>query len=166
LYNKDSIATNDSLMTQTLVTKRKVFSGGGIMPDLFVPLDTSVHYGYFNTLVRKNIYTPYVVSYIDKNRKDLLKKYPDFKVFKNNFKVPPVMLDELMTLGEKAGIKKDEESVRSIQDVIFRQIRALIARDLFEPGDYFKVMIEDDKEVQKAMELFADPKSYNRLLNR
>lgn len=166
LYNKDSISTADSLMTETLVTRRKVFGGGGILPDLFVPLDTSIHYNYFNTLVRKNIFTPYVVSYIDKNRKDLLKKYPEFKSFRNNFQVPGSMLDELMALGEKAGIKRDEESIKSLQNVIFRQIRALVARDLFEPGDYFRIMIEEDKEVQKAMELFADPRVYNRLLGR
>ena len=156
LFNKDSIAINDSLMTETLVTKRKVFAGGGIMPDLFVPLDTSVHYGYFNTLIRKNIFTPYVVSYIDKNRKELLKKYPDFKAFRNNFQVPPSMLGELMSLGEKAGIKKDEEGVNNTRDVIFRQIKAIIARDLFEAGDYYRIMTE----------LLSNQKMYNRLLNR
>lgn len=166
LFNKDSIAINDSLMTETLVTKRKVFAGGGIMPDLFVPLDTSVHYGYFNTLIRKNIFTPYVVSYIDKNRKELLKKYPDFKAFRNNFQVPPSMLGELISLGEKAGIKKDEEGVNNTREVIFRQIKAIVARDLYEAGDYYRIMTEDDKEVKKAMELLSSQKLYNRLLNR
>jgi carboxyl-terminal processing protease len=166
LFNKDSILMADSLMTTTLVTKRKVFGGGGIVPDLFVPIDTSVHYTYFNTLVRKNIFTPFVVSYIDKNRKELLAKYRDFKSFKSNFVVPSTMIDELMTLGEKSGVKKDAESVKILQNVIFRQIRALIARDLYETGDYYKIMIEDDTEVKKAMELFSDPKAYARYLNR
>ena len=166
LFNKDSILHTDSLMTKTLVTKRKVFGGGGIVPDIFVPLDTSVHYTYFNTLVRKNIFFPYVVSYIDKHRKDLLAKYPDFQSFRDKFVVPAAMLEELMTLGEKEGVKKDAESVRILQSVIFRQIRALIARDLYESGDYFRVMIEEDREVKKALELLGDPKAYAHYLNR
>lgn len=166
LFNKDSIRTADSLMTKTLVTKRKVFGGGGIVPDIFVPLDTSVHYRYFNNLVRKNIFFPYVVSYIDQHRKELLKKYPDFQNFRDNFKVAPATLDELMVLGEKSGITKEPESVDALKDVIFRQIRALIARDLYEPGNYYRIMLEEDMEVKKAIELLSDPKSYSRLLNR
>lgn len=166
LFNKDSILHTDSLMTKTLVTKRKVFGGGGIVPDIFVALDTSVHYTYFNTLVRKNIFFPYVVSYIDQHRKELLLKYPDFQSFHDKFVVSTSMIGELMTLGEKAGVKKDEESVHILQAVIFRQIRALIARDLYESGNYFKIMMEEDPEVKKAMELLVDPKAYAHYLNR
>lgn len=166
LFNKDSIPNADSLMTKTLVTKRKVFGGGGIVPDIFVPLDTSVHYKYFNSLIRKNIFFPYVVSYIDQHRKELMTKYPDFQIFQNKFVVSSSMLEELISLGEKSGVKKDDESVKVLQNVIFRQIRALIARDLYEQGDYFKIMTEDDIEVKKAMELLSDPKAYNRYLNK
>ena len=166
LFNKDSISTADSLMTKTLVTKRKVFGGGGIVPDIFVPLDTSFHYRYFNNLVRKNIFFPYVVSFIDQHRKEILTKYTEFQNFRDNYKVSPVMLDELMELGAKSGIKKEPESIKALQDVIFRQIRALIARDLYEPGHYYRIMLEDDTEVKKAIELLSDPKSYARCLNR
>jgi len=166
LFNKDSIPSTDSLMTLTLVNKRKVFGGGGIVPDIFVPLDTSVHYTYFNTLVRKNIFFPYVVSYIDQHRKDILGKHPDFQNFRNNFSITTAMLDELMNLGEKSGVKKDEESAKALQSLIFRQIRALIARDIYDPGSYFTIMTEDDEEVNKALELLADPKAFARCLNR
>jgi carboxyl-terminal processing protease len=153
-------------MTKTLVTKRKVFGGGGIVPDIFVPLDTSVHYTYFNNLIRKNIFFPYVVGFIDQHRKELLAKYPNFQIFRDKYVVTSAMLDELMVLGEKSGVKKDEESVKVMRDLICRQIRALIARDLYDPGNYFTIMTEDDKEVVKALELFSDPKAYARYLNR
>lgn len=166
LFNKDSIATTDSLMTRTLVTKRKVFGGGGIVPDIFVPLDTSIHYTYFNTLIRKNIFFPYVVSYIDQHRKELMVKYPDFQSFHDKFVVPVTMLEDLMVLGEKAGVKRNEESVKILKDLIFRQIRALLARDLYDADNYYRIMMEDDKEVTKALELFADPKAYSRYLNK
>jgi len=166
LFNKDSISTADSLMTKTLVTKRKVFGGGGIVPDIFVPLDTSVHYRYFNALVRKNIFFPYVVSYIDQHRKEILKEYPEFQYFRDNFKVSPAVLDELMELGVKSGVNKEPESMKALEGDIFRQIRALIARDLYEPGHYYRIMLEKDAEVKKAIELLSDPKSYARTLNR
>ncbi len=166
LFNRDSISTADSLMTKTLVTKRKVFGGGGIVPDIFVPLDSSIHYTYFNLLIRKNVFFPYVISYIDQHRNELLEKYPDFQNFNKNFVVSASMLDDLMALGEKSGVKRDEKSVNALQKVIFRQIRALIARDLYDPGNYYRIMIDDDVEVKKAMELFSEPKVYNRLLNK
>jgi carboxyl-terminal processing protease len=166
LFSKDSISNPDSLMTRTLITKRKVFGGGGIVPDIFVPLDTSVHYKYFNTLVRKNLFFPFVVNFIDRNRNELLSKYPTFQFFRDKFEVSPDMLNELMVLGEKSGIKRDEDSMMALKSVVFRQIRALIARDLYEAGDYFKIMIEDDMEVSKAIELFSEPRTYLRYLNR
>ncbi len=166
LFNKDSIPNTDSLMTRTLVTKRPVYGGGGIVPDIFVPLDTSIHYKYFNILIRKNIFFPYVISYIDQHRKEILSKYSDFQLFRDNFIVSPSVLDDLMALGEKAGVKKDKESMKALQDVIFRQIRALISRDLYDSGDYYRIMIEDDPEVKKAVELLSDPKAYARYLNR
>lgn len=165
-FNKDSIPNADSLMTETLVTKRKVFGGGGIVPDIFVPLDTSIHYTYFNTLVRKNIFFPFVVRYIDQHRGELLVNYPDFQSFQNKFVVSPAILEELMALGEKSGVKKDEEGIKILQNVIFIQIRALIARDLYDAGTYFRIMAEEDTEVKKALELFSDPKAYSRYLNR
>lgn len=166
LFNKDSIMMADSLMTTTLVSKRKVFGGGGIVPDIFVPIDTTVHYTYFNTLVRKNIFSPFVVGYIDQHRKDLLSEYPDFSAFKNNFLVSSALLEELAGLGEKSGVKKDEQSLKILHDVICRQIKALIARDLYESGDYFRIMVEEDKEVKKAIELLEDPKAFGRYLKR
>ena len=93
-------------------------------------------------------------------------KYANFLAFRDKFVVTPAMLDELMVLGEKSGVKKDEESVKIMHDLICRQIRALIARDLYDPGNYFSIMMEDDKEVAKALELFSDPKAYARYLNR
>jgi carboxyl-terminal processing protease len=117
-------------------------------------------------LIRKNIFFPYVVSYIDQHRKELMVKYPDFQSFHDKFVVPVTMLEDLMVLGEKAGVKRNEESVKILKDLIFRQIRALLARDLYDADNYYRIMMEDDKEVTKALELFADPKAYSRYLNK
>src|ERR1035437_8635648 len=130
MFNKDSISLPDSLMMRTLVTKRKVYGGGGIMPDIFIPMDTSRYYRYFNNLVRKNVLFPFVVGFIDKNRNQLKAQYKTFTDFKNNFLVTDTMMEVLIKAGEKEGIKRDDESLKISGAIIERQIRALIARDL------------------------------------
>lgn len=166
MFNKDSISFSDSLMKETLVTKRKVYGGGGIMPDIFIPLDTSKYYRYFNELVRKNVLFPFIVEYVDKNRNSIKTKYPAFEDFRKGFQITQSMIADLVKAGEKEKIKKDEESLRFSWDNIARQIKALIARDLYETGDYYKIMAADDKEIKKAIEVFSDPKIYKKYLGR
>lgn len=166
LFSKDSISFPDSLMKFTLVTKRRVYSGGGIMPDIFIPIDTSKYYRYFNDLVRKNVLFPYVIGYIDQNRDNIKKKYPSFNEFNNGFQVTSNMIDDLVKLGEKENIEKEEESLKFSLKYISRQIKALIARDVYESGDYYKVIVVGDEEVAKAVEVLSDPKVYKKYLGR
>jgi len=166
MFNRDSISFPDSLMMKTLVTKRKVYAGGGIMPDIFIPMDTSMYYRYFNNLVRKNVLFPYVVGYIDHNRGQIKAQYKSFADFKNNFTVTEAMINDLIKAGEKEGIKKDEESLKVSGPNISRQIKALVARDIYDTGAYYQIMIEDDKEIEKAVEVLSDQKSFNRYLNK
>ncbi len=166
LFSKDSITFPDSLMKFTLVTKRRVYGGGGIMPDIFIPLDTSRYYRYFNDLVRKNVLFPYVVGYIDKNRDNIKKEFPSFNEFDKGFKVTSNMIDDLVESGNKEKIEKDEKSLKYSLKYITKQIKALIARDIFEPGDYFRIMVQDDEEVSKAIEVLSNPKVYKKYLGR
>jgi carboxyl-terminal processing protease len=166
LFNRDSISFADSLMKETLVTKRRVYGGGGIMPDIFVPLDTSRYYRYFNELVRKNVLFTYVVGFIDKNRESLKSKYPTFKDYQKVFQVTPLMIDNLVKAGEKEKIKRDEESLKISSKNIAAQLKALIARELYDPSDYYRIMAEDDNEIHKAIEVLSDPKLYNKYLGR
>ena len=166
MFSKDSISFPDSLMIQTLGTKRKVYGGGGIMPDIFIPMDTSMYYKYFNNLVRKNVLFPFVVGFIDKTRDQLKTKYKTIDSFKNDFHVTDATFDDLIKAGEKEGINKDEESLKISGVIIERQIKALLARDLYDTGDYYKIMIEEDKEVKKALEILSDQKGFNHYLNK
>lgn len=166
MFNKDSISLPDSLMKPTLVTKRKVYSGGGIMPDIFIPMDTSMYYRYFNNLVRKNVLFPFVVGLIDHERESLKAKYKTFEDFRKNYSVDDPTLDELIQAGEKEGIKKDEESLKVSGAIIKRQIKALLARDLYDTQTYYQIMIEEDKEVEKAVEILGDQQGFNRYLNK
>ncbi|MCX6239167.1 MAG: S41 family peptidase [Bacteroidia bacterium] len=166
MFSKDSISFPDSLMIKTLVTKRKVYGGGGIMPDIFIPMDTSMYYRYFNNLVRKNVLFPFVVGFIDKNRDQLKTQFKSVADFKTNFQVTDAMMEELIKAGEKQGIKRDDESLKVAGTIIKRQIRALVARDLYDTGAYYLIMMEDDKEVEKALEILANQKGFNHYLNK
>lgn len=164
-FNQDSIHFSEKLTANTLVKGRKVYGGGGIMPDIFVPMDTSAHYRYFNILIRNNVLFPYVVSYIDANRTTLEKRYKAFEAFRTSFRVTDIMLEELYTLGEKEGVEKDVESLDVSGVVIRRQIKALIARDLFERGVYYQIMNEDDDVIERALEIIMNGKKYNAYLS-
>jgi carboxyl-terminal processing protease len=166
MFNKDSISFPDSLMKLTLVTKRHVYSGGGIMPDIFIPMDTSMYYRYINNLVRKNVLFPYVVGYIDKNRDNIKMKYPTFNDFNKGFQVTSTMVEDVVKAGEKEKIERDEESLKVSGKLLSRQIKALIARDLYEPGDYYEVMVEGDNEVEKAIEVLSNVKAYKKYLGK
>jgi carboxyl-terminal processing protease len=166
MFNKDSISLPDSMMIKTLVTKRKVYAGGGIMPDIFIPMDTSRYYRYFNNLVRKNVLFPFTVGFIDKNRDQIKAKYKSFVDFKKNFQVSNSMIEELIKAGEKEKIMRDNESLKVSEPLIARQIKALIAREIYETGDYYQIMAEEDNEVKKALEILSNQKEFNRYLNK
>ena len=166
MYSKDSISFPDSMMVKTLVTKRKVYAGGGIMPDIFIPMDTSMYYRYFNNLIRKNVLFPYVVGFIDKNRDQLKAKYKTFDDFKQNFHVTDQMMEDLIKAGEAEKIKRDNESLKISGIIIARQIRAFVAREIFETSAFYQIMTEEDKEVEKALEILADQHAFNRYLNK
>ncbi len=166
MFNKDSISLPDSLMMKTLVTKRKVYASGGIVPDIFIPMDTSRFYRYFNTLVRKNIVFPFVVGYLDKNRDVLKGKYASSDDFRKNFQVTEEMMEELIRQGEKEKIKKDVESLQVSSVLIKRQIKAFVARELFTTSVFYQIVSEDDPELKKALEILSDQQSFNRYLGK
>ena len=164
MFNKDSMAIDKSQVYKTLLNNRKVFGGGGVIPDIFIPLDTSSHYAYLNQLQRNNIVYYSVVDYIDKNRKALLEKYPVFNNFNKNFVVPDGIIDNIVNSGIKANIPKNEVSLAFSLPNLKKQVKALIARDIYSLNDYFKIIFEDDKAIIKSLEILKNQKDYNELL--
>jgi len=164
LFSKDSIAFNDSLKYKTMVNDRTVFGGGGIMPDIFIPLDTSGYYSYYNSLRRNNIVYNFVLDYVDKNRQELRRKYPEFDRYKKKFEVTGGMVDKIVAAGEKGGIEKNEESLAFTLANLKREVKALIARDLFSINSFYKIFYEDDDSIEKALEMLNNPEQYNKLL--
>ena len=154
LTNADSIHFADSLKFQTLKKQRTVYGGGGIMPDYFIPLDTTRYTRYHRELAAKSVIIQQNLRYVDKNRKALKKQYPDFAKFKAEFEIPQSLVDAIVKEGEKQNIKpKDDAEMQQTLPYLRLQMKALIARDLWDMNEYFSVFNEDSEAVKKALEL-------------
>ncbi|MCI6617942.1 MAG: S41 family peptidase [Prevotella sp.] len=156
LYSADSIHFDDSLRFSTLRLHRTVYGGGGIMPDHFVPLDTTQYTPLHRQLAAKSIVINANLKYVDNNRKKLQKEYPTFADFNRRYEVPQSLIDEILAEGErqKATPKDNEERARTVAS-LKTQLKALVARDLWDMSEYFQVMNEQNPIVQKAVQLFA-----------
>ncbi len=99
----DSISFPDSLK-YTTPRGRIVYGGGGIMPDIFIPIDTSKYSSLFNEMIRKGIFGEYTMNYMEKHREELKEEYPSIKSFKNNFIVDKILYDELIAYAKNKGI--------------------------------------------------------------
>ena len=159
LYSADSIHINDSLKYQTLRRKRAVYGGGGIMPDYFVPLDTTQFSRYNRELAAKRIIVNANIQYMDKHRKELKKKYPSFAEFNKKYQVPQELIDEIVAEGEKQKVKaKDQKELKTSLASIKIQLKALVARDLWDMSEYFHIMNQNNHVVQKALVLLGKAK--------
>jgi carboxyl-terminal processing protease len=163
LFSKDSVVQNKTEKFLTKATGRVVYGGGGIMPDVFVPLDTSKYYAYYNILSRKNVVND--IDIMDSNRDNFIQKYPDFKTFSDKFEVSDEMIEKILIAGDKAGVKRDEKSVEFARPLMKRQIKALIARDLFTGSHYFQIVNADDETIKKAVEVISQKGTYEKILS-
>lgn len=164
LSNADSIHFPDSLKYLTLKNKRPVYGGGGIMPDIFVPIDTTSNSDYYFDLRRKRVINSYVISYIDKNRKKLEKEYPQFDKFQKEFEVTQDMIDDIVKLGEKEKVEKNEEGLEKSLEFIKTQVKATIARDLWDVSEYFEVFNGINDDFEEALKVIKDEARYNKRL--
>ncbi len=164
-FSKDSVSQNKTLKYETKVSKRVVYGGGGIMPDLFIPLDTSKYYAYYNNLLRKNVVYTGVLDLMDANRENFKQKYPDFKSYSDKFEVSDEMIEKILAAGEKEGVKRDEKSIEFARPLMKRQMKALMARDLFSMSQYFQIMNDEDEAVRKAVEVISKRGTYEKILS-
>ena len=164
LTDADSIHFPDSLKYQTLTYKRTVYGGGGIMPDIFVPLDTTKITDYYAKIRRKGITNKITIEYIDKNREKLKAKYKNFTNFDKNFEIGQEIIDKLVAEAEKQGIKKNPEQLEKSLNDIKLILKALIANDLFDTSEFYQVVNKTDKTFLKAVEVISNKKLYEQKL--
>lgn len=154
LYSADSIHFADSLKYYTLRQHRTVYGGGGIMPDYFVPLDSTQYTAFHRQLVAKNIVMDYDLKYMDSHRKQIKKQYPDFAEYLAGYEVPQQLIDSIVAEGKRQKIEpKDTAELNRTLPYLKTQLKALIARDVWDMSEYFQVMNEQNHIVQRAVEL-------------
>ncbi|WP_300702458.1 S41 family peptidase [Bacteroides sp.] len=153
MIHADSIHFADSLKVQTKRQGRTVYGGGGIMPDFFVPIDTTQYTDYHRNLVAKGVVIKATTGYIEKHRKELQNKYKKFEAFNEKFEIDDAFLADIRALAEKEKIEFNEEQYNKSLPLIKTQLKALIARDLWDMNEYFQVINSTNKSVQQALEV-------------
>ena len=141
LTNADSIHFDDSLKCYTLREHRTVYGGGGIMPDVFVPLDTLKYTGFHRQLVLKSIVLNASLRYVDTHRKELKRTYRSVDDYVAGYEVPQSLIDDIVAEGAKQDVRpKDDDELQRTMPYLSIQIKALIARNTWNMSEYYRVI--------------------------
>ena len=151
--NEDSITFPDSLKYKTLNDGRTVYGGGGITPDIFVALDTSFYSDYYGSILRKGIINRFVLTYVDNNRKDLQKKYPEFPKFESSFTADGAILKQLTDFATSEGVELNEEEFKTSEEQISVFVKARIAMGLYGTSEFYQVLNKRDNIFIKGVEV-------------
>ena len=154
----DSIKMPDSLKFKTLIKNRTVFGGGGIMPDIFVPLDTTGVSDYFSELIRGGFLNTFSYEYTNDKRKSLLKKYPTFDDFNKNFNCDEPFMDLFFSYvaKEDSTLKMDEEEYKMSEEFIKLRLKAYLARNLWDTNEFYQVYNASNEILQRAIDLLQN----------
>ena len=154
-FSKDSIKLDENLRYSTGLG-RPVYGGGGIMPDFFVPIDTTQYSDYHRNLVAKGVVIKTTMKFIEDHRKELQNKYKKFETFNNKFEISDEVLANMQTLADKEKIKFDEKQYQQSLPLIKTQLKALIARDLWDMNEYFQIMNTTNNSVIQALKVLNE----------
>jgi carboxyl-terminal processing protease len=164
MVSADSVHFPDSLKFKTLVNKRTVYGGGGIMPDVFVALDTTYNTDYFRKLAGKNVLNLFTLEYCDRYRAYLTGKFKSFGEFKNKFNFTPDEVKSFIARGETEGVPYDEKQFGISKDEILLVLKGLVASNIWQISEYYQIINQNDKVIDKALSVISDPKTYNGIL--
>ena len=156
LYHEDSVRLDKSVVYETLKDHRKVYGGGGIMPDFFVPVDTMQTNLYYRKLAVTSAFVKTTLKYLDKHRVQLKKDYPNFDKYYAYFEVDQELLDNVVAEGKAAGVEYDEKGFQEGLKMIKLQLKGLLARDLWDTSEYFQILNQVNPIVQKGLELLEE----------
>ena len=164
-YSLDSIQFNDSLRYTTRLNGRTIYGGGGVMPDVYVPIDTTEYSTYYRDMTAKGIINQFAIQYVDKHRKSIAKQYKTVKDFDRGFTVSDEMMRDFIAMGENDSVKYDEEKYRTSERLLKDIIKGLIARDVYGDQSAYSVIINHrNRDLKAATEVLNDPERYRRLI--
>ena len=166
LWHADSIHLDRSVTYRTLRSGRPVYGGGGIMPDVFVPADTSRYSPYYRDLMAKGVMIKYTLGYIDSHRKELLRKYPTEEAFAAGYTPAEDVIAGLHAAGDEQGVPLDSAQWERSRELIEAVLKGLMLRDLYENGIYVRATNPLSSDYRTALDLIRDPRRYRELLER
>jgi len=164
LAHRDSIKLDEKLKTKTLISARPIFGGGGIMPDVFIPADTSMYSNYYRDIIANGVLNGFIVSYMDSLRSELKTKYKDLSSFDKKFQVTDDLIAQLQNKASAKKIQFNEAEYQISEKLIRIQIKSLIARDLWGISEYFQLINPFVDSYSQALELMHNEKNYNQIL--
>jgi carboxyl-terminal processing protease len=154
-FEKDSISVNDSLVYET-VNGRIVYGGGGIMPDVFVPRDTTNHTQYYFRLHETGSIYKFALSYSDLNR-EKLSRFETVEALKTYLDNQPIG-KELVDFASSEGVKFDKQQYNISKVLIVLETKAYIARNILDNEGFYPIIHRQDEVLQKAMDLIENKK--------
>lgn len=164
-FHIDSIQFNDSLSYKTLKNHRTIYGGGGIMPDVFVPLDTTENTKYYRDMMAKGIINQFAVDYVDRHRADIKSRYKDIYDYDSNFSLTDADLKTFIEMGEKDKVAFNKEQYATSENLFKDVLKGLIARDVYaDPGAYTIIINHRNKDVQAALKVINDDQLFESLL--
>lgn len=159
--NQDSIKKfPDSLKFTTKLKHRTVYGGGGIMPDIFVPLDTTEITEYYKSLAQGGHFGTFSLTYVDKNRDALLAKYETFEQFRDRFECDKKFMDEFFAYvkKEQSDLKFNEKDYKVSEKLIKLRLKAILAQDLWGPTEFYKIYNSTNEILQAAIQAVESSK--------
>jgi carboxyl-terminal processing protease len=164
LSSADSIVFPESQQYKTLTLNRTVYGGGGIMPDYFVSLDTTVYTEYYRSLIGKGLFNRFVLQYVDDHRKELQKEYLDFKSFNSEYLTSKSALDQLVSFASDEGLEYNEADWSISEAHISLLFKSYLARDLWGMEHFYEVYNSIDEVFIKAVEILENPSLFHQKL--
>ena len=151
LTNRDSIHFPDSLKYSTMKEHRTVYGGGGIMPDIFVPLDTTRTNQYYRNVTAKNVVLNTSLQYAERNRRQIQRRFKTFEEYNRGFEVGPDILKLFQDKATDAKVEFDEDQYKECLPIFRTQLKATIARLIWGMDSYYQVIQDLDETIQRAV---------------
>lgn len=160
LTSVDSIHLDSAKVYRTLAKGRAVYGGGGIMPDIFVPLDTTSYTPCYRALRRYNLINDHALRYVDERRRELKRRYRDFDDYLARFEAPAALTDSIMAEGRRKKVTpKDDKELQATLDDLRFTLKATIAYDLWDRNEYFRLINTRNDIYKRALEYLREDKS-------
>lgn len=161
----DSISTShDGMEVYHTVGGREVYGGGGITPDVNVPLDTTFFTDYYRDLLAKGVINRFVLDYLDRNRTTLLASYPTEELFIERFEVSPAILSDMRRMAEADSIPYDSIQQELSHERLVANLKGLIGRNLYNDTTFYKILNPLNPSFRRALDLLNDRKAYQSIL--